>query len=119
MTSWSAVRPQGRGPSFSVASLSPYKPNSVIWNAEAVLEVVRKHKNVVCWFAGEYLRDEESGMHMLVPPTLFECTLDEPAFGIVEVCEDALCFKLHWTGKLPRRTVEPWPEVLHFPPMEI
>lgn len=110
---------------------APGKPQSVLWNAEEVKEIIHTHgsKSVVCWMAGhdhdgqyfvEALGSDGEVMHHLVPPAPIECSEEEPAaFGHMEVYPDRL--KLQWTGRTPHKKYNvDWPQDLPFrlPPLE-
>lgn len=97
--------------------LSPLKPQSVFWNAEEVLAIIRRHSNVVLWLAGhdhggEYVYDDKSEMHMLVPPAPLECDKDELAFGHIAVNQKEGVLQVEWTGRLPRKCYMQWPKQL-------
>ena len=97
--------------------ISPNKPQSLFWNAEEVLTIIRRHSNVVLWLAGhdhggEYVLDEESQMHMLVPPAPLECDDGEQAFGHISVNQKEGVMNVEWTGRLPRKSYMKWPKQL-------
>lgn len=90
---------------------SPTVPNSLVWNAEAVLEILHRYDNVCLWMAGhdhggQYCVDR-AGIHHLIPPAPLEVDVGATAFGHVEVYEDLL--RLVWTGTTPKRPYMPWP----------
>ena len=95
---------------------SPNKPQSLIWNSEEVLDLIHQFKNTYMWIAGhdhggQYVVDD-FGIHHIVPPAPLECTLEETAFGHIEVYDDK--FVLNWTGKGPDRSILPWPKIMDF-----
>lgn len=104
---------------------APGKPQSLLWNAEDVKEIIHTHgaRAVVCWMAGhdhdgqysvEKLGTSGEIMHHLVPPAPIECSEEEPAaYGHMEVYSDRL--KLQWTGRTPaeKDKIE-WPDDLPF-----
>jgi manganese-dependent ADP-ribose/CDP-alcohol diphosphatase len=95
---------------------APAKPQSVIWNAEDILSILRKYGNAVLWMAGhdhdgQYAVDP-MGMHHMVPPAPLECEYGQKAFGVMEVHDDELL--MNWTGKLPLEPTDPWPTVMKY-----
>lgn len=94
---------------------SPERPQSLVWNSEQLLSIVRDSGNVVMWVAGHdhngcYNRDV-SGVHHLVVPAPIECDEGQVAFGSIDIYNDKL--QLKWTGKLPpNATPEDWPPVM-------
>lgn len=96
---------------------APTRPNSLVWNAEEVLQLLWSFDNVVMWMAGHdhggqsYL--DEKGIVHLVPPAPIECELGEKTFGYFDVFQDHL--RLHWVGKSPvSKSFQPWPEMIPF-----
>jgi len=75
---------------------APDKPQSVVWNAEELLDAVHASGNVVVWLAGhdhsgQYSRDKK-GVHHLVPPAPLECRPPhEVAYPPVEVSVSVSC----------------------------
>jgi manganese-dependent ADP-ribose/CDP-alcohol diphosphatase len=92
---------------------APNKPQSVVWNAEELLELVHQSGNVLCWIAGhdhggQYSMDEE-GVHHLVPPAPIECELGTDSFACISVFQDRL--HLDWRGEIPT-TMLPFPGIM-------
>lgn len=89
---------------------APDKPQSVLWNAEEVLSIMRESQNVALWLAGHDHDGQyvvEDGIHHLVPPAPIECKPGETAFGTIHVFGDRL--ELAWVGREPSRaTLAPW-----------
>ena len=97
---------------------APDKPQSLVWNAEKLLNLIQSSGNVMIWIAGhdhsgQYSRDKK-GIHHLVPPAPLECRPPfEIAYGHVEVYGDR--FKLIWKGKTPKAPLLPCPTEMIFP----
>ena len=92
-------------------TLAPDKPQSVLWNSEAVRDVMKASGNVALWIAGHdhdgQFNQCEDAVYHLVPPAPIECGVGEKAYGTIEVYEDKL--QLSWTGREPGRpTLRPW-----------
>lgn len=96
--------------------LSPLKPQSLIWNSETIMSILRRHGNVKLWLAGHdhdgnYCIDD-SGCHHLIPPAPIECDKNQHAFGHINCFDDHL--ELCWQGKVPNdnQSPLPWPRIL-------
>lgn len=90
---------------------APNKPQSLIWNAEEILNILHHYKNTKLWLAGhdhdgQYSIDSQ-GIHHMVPPAPLECLYGEKAFGVMEVYSHRIA--LQWTGKRPTKPLAPWP----------
>ena len=93
---------------------APDKPQSLIWNAEEILQLLHSSGNVHMWMAGhdhegQYSIDRH-GIHHVVPPAPLECAVGQEAYGHIEVFDD--CLDLRWTGKIPPAPLMPWPKKL-------
>lgn len=90
---------------------APYKPQSMIWNSEAILSVLHRYGNTRLWMAGHDHDGQSSvdsaGVFHLVPPAPLECEYGETAFGVMEVYPHEL--RMRWSGKLPLSPNNPWP----------
>ncbi len=104
---------------------APTKPQSLLWNAEEVKEIIRECGQgcVKLWMAGhdhdgnynaESVGDPEGNIiHHVVPPAPIECQEGGTAFGHVEVYNDRLT--LNWTGRKPHaKNGIIWPTDMYF-----
>jgi len=100
---------------------APDKPQSLLWNAEEVREIMSDVGNVALWLAGHDHDGQYSvadGIHHLVPPAPIECPVGETAYGSIDVYRDKL--ELRWIGREPSRpTIVPWGQtaLMTLPPL--
>lgn len=102
---------------------APSKPQSLLWNAEEVREVIRESGQdcVRLWMAGHdhdgnyntECLDNGNVIHHLIPPAPVECEEGTTAFGHVEVYSDRLT--LRWSGREPHAKYNiTWPTDMYF-----
>jgi manganese-dependent ADP-ribose/CDP-alcohol diphosphatase len=120
---------------------APYRPNSLLWNAEEILEIIQSAGNVVMWMAGHdhggklvseqcqnkplfnsfsfsfillgQYHEDSGGIIHFVPPAPIECDEGLKSYGTISVYEKTL--NVDWIGKLPNKTkYTDWPDSSSF-----
>jgi hypothetical protein len=82
---------------------SSSKPNSLLWNAEEVLALIREYP-VAIFAAGHdhggfYGRDSKRTLHHIVPAAPIECAKHESAYGYLDIRDDRSGADIIWTGE--------------------
>lgn len=106
---------------FIFSHISLYKPcarpSGLIWNHDAVLDVIHTHgKTVAAVISGHdhnggYAVDEK-GIHHIVPPAPLECELHEVAYGYITL--HPTNFELSWFGRVPSTAGSTWPTAMTY-----